>query len=85
MIKYYFMKQNFMEIIMEYLISDDNRYFRKVFIEVFCFVGYIVFIFDEELEKSSDRFDLQLVKNIFILDVDCKFDNIECKNIFFRV
>lgn len=58
MIKYYFIKFNFMEIIMEYLISDDNRYFRKVFIEVFCFVGYIVFIFDEELEKSSDRFDL---------------------------
>lgn len=74
-----------MEIIMEYLISDDNRYFRKVFIEVLCFVGYIVFILYEELEKSSDRFDLQLVKNIFILDVDCKFDNIECKNIFFRV
>lgn len=58
MIKYYFIKFNFMEIIMEYLISDDNRYFRKVFIEVLCFVGYIVFISYEELEKSSDRFDL---------------------------
>lgn len=86
MTKHYFIKQNFMETIMEHLTSDDNRHSRKAFIEALCFVGHIVFTSDEEPEKkSSDRPDLQPVKNISTSDTDCKFDNIECKNISFRV